>query len=61
MTAAPPVSIVIPAYDRAGTIAAAIRSVLRQSWTDFELIVVDDGSSDGTLAAAAACATRGCG
>jgi len=53
MTAAPTVSIVIPAYDRAGRIAASIRSVLRQTWTDFELIVVDDGSSDGTLAAAA--------
>jgi glycosyltransferase involved in cell wall biosynthesis len=50
----PPVSVVIPAYNRAATIAAAIESVLRQTWSDFELIVVDDGSSDGTLAAAAA-------
>jgi glycosyltransferase involved in cell wall biosynthesis len=49
----PPVSVVIPAYNRAATIKAAIESVLRQTWTDFELIVVDDGSSDGTLAAAA--------
>lgn len=48
MTAPPPVSVVIPAYDRAGSIRVAIESVLRQSWTDFELLVVDDGSTDGT-------------
>jgi glycosyltransferase involved in cell wall biosynthesis len=50
---APLVSVVIPAYNREATIRAAIESVLRQSWTDYELLVVDDGSSDNTLAAAA--------
>src|SRR5207342_2634786 len=49
---APAVSVVIPAYNRAGSIVRAIESVLRQSYTDFELLVLDDGSTDGTLAAA---------
>jgi len=42
------VSVVMPAYNRADAIGRAIDSVLRQSHPDVELIVVDDGSSDGT-------------
>jgi len=47
----PPVSVIIPAYNRVAVIGAAIASVLDQSFTDFELIVVDDVSTDGTVAA----------
>jgi glycosyltransferase involved in cell wall biosynthesis len=39
----------MPAYNRADVIARAIDSVLAQDLADFELIVVDDGSSDGTV------------
>lgn len=48
----PLVSILIPAYNAEHTIAETIRSGLAQSWHAKEIIVVDDGSRDGTLAAA---------
>ena len=48
--AAPRVSIVLPAYNRAGSVRMAVESVLRQTFADFELLVVDDGSTDGTMA-----------
>ncbi len=41
-------SVIIPAYNHESYIASAIASVLGQSFTDFELIVIDDGSSDAT-------------
>jgi glycosyltransferase involved in cell wall biosynthesis len=43
------VSVIIPTYNRQHKIGAAIRSVLQQTFRDFELIVVDDASTDGTL------------
>lgn len=42
------VSVIIPSYNRAHLIGETIESVLRQTLSDFELIVVDDGSTDNT-------------
>src|SRR5438094_1438982 len=46
----PLVSILIPAYNAEEWIGAAITSALGQTWRHKEIIVVDDGSTDGTLA-----------
>src|SRR5581483_7287295 len=44
----PDVSIILPTYNRVDTIPRAVESVRRQTFTDWELIVIDDGSTDGT-------------
>lgn len=45
----PKVSIVIPVYNRAKYIGTAVESVLWQTYKDWELIISDDGSTDGSL------------
>src|SRR4051794_22807260 len=52
MPPTPAISVLICAYNRAKFISAAIGSVLRQTRTDFELLVWDDGSTDDTVAVA---------
>lgn len=42
------VSVILPTYNHADYLAAAMESILRQTYTDFELVVIDDGSSDNT-------------
>ena len=46
---APAVSVIIPTYNRYRLLGEAVGSVLCQTFTDFELIVVDDGSDDATM------------
>lgn len=44
----PSVSIVLPTYNQADYLPKALDSILAQTWEDYELIVVNDGSTDGT-------------
>lgn len=45
----PIISVIIPAYNAEKTIFETIESVLQQTFSDFEIIVIDDGSTDRTL------------
>ncbi|MGA3316330.1 MAG: glycosyltransferase [Candidatus Korobacteraceae bacterium] len=45
---APTVSVIIPTFNRSALLPKAIESVLAQTYTDYELIVIDDGSTDDT-------------
>jgi cellulose synthase/poly-beta-1,6-N-acetylglucosamine synthase-like glycosyltransferase len=42
-------SIIVPSFNRVALLAATLESVFAQRFTDFEIIVVDDGSTDGTM------------
>jgi glycosyltransferase involved in cell wall biosynthesis len=44
----PSVSVVIPVFNGTNFLAEAIESVLSQTYTDYELLIIDDGSTDGT-------------
>src|SRR5690349_2071605 len=46
----PPVSILMPAWNAAPTMTPALSSILRQTSREWECVVVDDGSTDGTPA-----------
>ena len=52
------VSVIIPTHDRAATLARAVDSALAQTHTPLEVIVVDDGSTDGTAALLASYGSR---
>ncbi len=46
---APPVSVIISAYNEEANIVESVRSLLRQNYHDFEVLVINDGSTDSTL------------
>lgn len=47
----PPISILVPAHNEEGTIVSSVRSLLQQDYPLFEIVVVNDGSTDRTLEA----------
>ena len=51
MTGAPLISVVLPVFNAEPYVEEALRSILGQTFADFELIIINDGSTDGTLAA----------
>ena len=44
----PSISILLPVYNAENTVADTIESILRQSFEDYELLIIDDGSTDMT-------------
>lgn len=56
--AVPSASVIVPAYDAASTIAGCIESLKRQNYPDWEIIVVDDGSTDSTALIAESAGVR---
>jgi cellulose synthase/poly-beta-1,6-N-acetylglucosamine synthase-like glycosyltransferase len=46
----PPISVIVPAHDEENVIVESVRAMLALRYSEFEVIVVDDGSTDGTFA-----------
>ncbi|MBI5231732.1 MAG: glycosyltransferase [Coriobacteriales bacterium] len=57
-TEAPAYTVILPAFNASATLARAIDSVLSQSFSDWQLVIVDDGSTDDTAASARSFAER---
>ncbi|WP_299044340.1 glycosyltransferase family 2 protein [uncultured Thermosynechococcus sp.] len=51
---APTVSVILPVYNQARYIGVAVQSILQQTYQDFELLILDDGSTDGSAEVIAA-------
>ena len=45
-----PITVLMPVYNVERYLRGALESVFRQTWQDFELLIVNDGSTDGTRA-----------
>ena len=58
LKSSPKISVIMPCYNRESYISQAIESILYQTYTDFELIIIDDCSTDNTLKIAASYAKQ---
>lgn len=46
----PKISVVIPLYNKEKSVASTLRTVLNQTFTDYEIVIVNDGSTDNSVA-----------
>lgn len=49
MTESPTISVLMPVYNAERYVAKAVQSILDQTYRDFEFLIIDDGSTDGSL------------